>query len=61
VRLLKQMPAEVAFGQEFMYQLQVIACENVAEVVVRDAIPDGASYVRSEPAAQLSGNQMVWA
>lgn len=61
VRLLKQMPAEVAFGQEFMYQLQVIACENVAEVVVRDVIPDGASYVRSEPAAQLSGNQMVWA
>jgi len=60
-RLLKQMPAEVAFGQEFMYQLQVIACENVAEVIVRDLIPEGASYVRSEPAAQISGNQMVWA
>ncbi len=59
-RLLKQMPAEVAFGQEFMYQLQVIACENVAEVVVRDLVPEGAVYVRSEPAAQLSGNQMVW-
>ena len=43
VRLLKQMPAELTLGQEFAYQLQVIANENVADVVVRDVVPEGAT------------------
>ena len=46
VRLIKTMPGEAAFGQEFMYQLQVIANENVADVIVRDTVPEGAVYVR---------------
>lgn len=60
VRLLKQMPAELTLGQEFQYQLQVIANENVADVVVRDVVPDGATYVRSEPPAQVSGRDLTW-
>ncbi len=60
VRLVKQMPAELTLGQEFMYQLQVIAHENVADVIVRDVVPDGATYVRSEPAAQVSGKDLTW-
>ena len=60
VRLLKQMPAELTLGQEFAYQLQVIANENVADVVVRDVVPEGATYVRSEPAAEVSGRNLTW-
>lgn len=60
VRLLKQMPAELTLGQEFMYQLQVIANENVADVIVRDVVPEGATYVRSEPPAQVSGRDLTW-
>ena len=60
VRLVKQMPGEVNFGQEFMYQLQVFANENVADVIVRDLVPDGAVYVRSEPPAKVTGNQLEW-
>lgn len=60
VRLVKQMPAEVAFGQEFMYQLQVFAYENVADVIVRDTVPEGAVYVRSEPPAKVTGSQLEW-
>ncbi|MFM8469697.1 MAG: hypothetical protein ACKODH_06975 [Limisphaerales bacterium] len=60
VRLVKQMPAEVAFGQEFMYQLQVFAHENVADVIVHDTVPEGAVYVRSEPPAKVTGNQLEW-
>ena len=60
VRLLKQMPAELTLGQEFEYQLRVIANENVADVVVRDVVPEGATYVRSEPPAQVSGRDLTW-
>lgn len=60
VRLLKQMPAELTLGQEFMYQLQVIANENVADVIVRDLVPEGATYVRSEPPAEVSGKNLTW-
>lgn len=60
VRLVKQMPGEVAFGQEFMYQLQVYANENVADVIVRDTVPEGAVYIRSEPPAKVTGNQLEW-
>jgi uncharacterized repeat protein (TIGR01451 family) len=60
VRLLKQMPAELTLGQEFQQQLQVIANENVADVIVRDVVPEGAVLVRSEPAAQVSGRDLTW-
>lgn len=60
VRLLKQMPAEVSFGQEFMYQLTVFAGENVADVLVRDLVPDGAVFIRSEPPARVTGNLLEW-
>lgn len=60
VRLTKQMPAELTLGQEFMYLLNVHAHENVADVIVRDIVPDGAVYVRSEPAAEVSGKNLTW-
>ena len=60
VRLLKQMPAEAAYGQEFGYQLTVFAGENVADVLVRDLVPDGAVFVRSEPPARVTGNLLEW-
>ena len=60
VRLTKTMPAELTLGQEFMYQLNVYAHENVADVIVRDVVPDGAVYVRSEPAAEVSGKNLTW-
>jgi uncharacterized repeat protein (TIGR01451 family) len=60
VRLLKQMPAEAAYGQEFCYQLTVFAGENVADVLVRDLVPDGAVFVRSEPPARVTGNLLEW-
>ncbi len=60
MRLLKQMPAEVSYGQEFMYQLQAVATENVADIVVRDRVPEGAVYVRSEPPARVTGDVLEW-
>jgi uncharacterized repeat protein (TIGR01451 family) len=54
------MPAEAALGSTFEYQLGLEAQDCVANVVVTDVIPAGASYVRSEPAATVDGSRLVW-
>jgi len=54
------MPAEVALGSEFMAELHLTAQGCAANVVVRDTVPGNASYVRSEPAATVTGNQLSW-
>lgn len=60
IRLAKSMPAEASLGSEFVAELTISAQGCAANVVVRDTIPVGASYVRSEPAATVEGNQLVW-
>jgi uncharacterized repeat protein (TIGR01451 family) len=54
------MPAEASLGSEFTSELTITAQGCAANVVVRDTLPAGASYVRSEPAATVEGNQLVW-
>jgi uncharacterized repeat protein (TIGR01451 family) len=54
------MPPEVTLGQEFMYELNATATACVGNVVVSDVIPAGASYVRSEPAAEVQGQNLIW-
>ncbi len=60
IRMGKRMPSEVALGQEFMYELSPTATACAGNVVVTDHIPAGATYVRSEPAAEVQGDRLVW-
>ncbi len=60
IRLAKTMPAEASLGAEFVSELTITAQGCAANVVVRDTLPAGASYVKSEPAATVEGNQLVW-
>jgi uncharacterized repeat protein (TIGR01451 family) len=60
IRLAKTMPAEASLGGEFMAELTIAASGCAANVVVRDTVPAGASYVRSEPAATVEGDQLIW-
>jgi len=54
------MPAEASLGSEFQAGLSIVAQGCAANVIVRDTIPAGTSYVRSEPAGTVEGNQLVW-
>ena len=54
------MPTEATLGAEFQAGLNIVAQGCAANVVVRDTVPDGTSFVRSEPAATVEGNQLVW-
>lgn len=60
VRTTKVMPAEAALGSEFPVELRLSAAGCAANVVVTEAIPAGASYVKSEPAAAVEGGSIVW-
>jgi len=60
VRLVETLPAETSLGSEFMAELTLYAVSCAANVVLRDTIPAGASYVRSEPAATVEGDQLIW-
>lgn len=54
------MPPEASLGAEFVAALSITAHGCAANVVVRDTIPAGASYVRSEPAGTVEGSDLVW-
>ena len=60
VNFTKVMPKEATLGQTFEYQLTMAAQDCVGNVIVTDQVPPGASYVKSEPAAQVDGNQLTW-
>ncbi len=58
--MTKTMPREATLGGEFAAELQITAQACAANVVVLDKVPDNATYVRSEPAATVDGNQLTW-
>lgn len=60
VRISKNMPSQATLGSEFMAELIVKAEGNAENVVVRDTLPEGLVYLRSEPAGIQEGNQIVW-
>jgi len=55
-----RMPTGVSVGQEFSYEIAPTAVGCVDNVVVSDRVPAGATYVRSEPAAEVQGDKLVW-
>ncbi len=60
VMLLKTAPTKASLKETFSYTLTVTALSAIANVVVNDMVPAGASYVKSEPAAQVSGSKLSW-
>lgn len=60
VRMSKTMPPEAALGSEFVAQINLNAAACAGGVIVRDSVPVGASYVKSEPPASVDGDQLLW-
>ncbi len=58
--MTKAMPREVALGEEFTYEIKVTAKDCLADVVITDAIPEGAEFVSADPKATKNGNNLVW-
>jgi len=60
IRLGKTQPTEASLGGEFLTELTLTAQDCAANVVLRDIVPTGASYARSEPAATVEGRELIW-
>ena len=60
VKLTKRVPSQVALGEEYCYELTIVASEDVSGVLVTDTVPEGASYVSSQPQAQKDGSKLSW-
>jgi uncharacterized repeat protein (TIGR01451 family) len=62
VALTKTGPAAAAIGQEIPYTITIANTGKVETqaMTVRDAVPDGLQYVRSDPPATVEGNQLTW-
>lgn len=60
VRVTEVLPAEATLGGEFPAELRLTAAGCAANVVLKASVPTGASYVRSEPAATVDGNHLIW-
>ena len=60
MHVVKRVPSEVVLGEEFCYDITATALEDSGNIIVTDEIPAGATYVKSEPPAQVAGNQLVW-
>lgn len=58
--LTKQLPASVIVNEDYIVQLVVKAHNDLESVMVTDEIPEGSSYVSSEPAAARNGNGLTW-
>jgi uncharacterized repeat protein (TIGR01451 family) len=62
VGITKTGPATAAVGQDIPYTITVTNTGKIETqaMTVRDAVPDGLQYVRSEPPAMAEGNQLTW-
>jgi len=60
VRLDKSAPAQVALDTPYSYNYTVTAKDKVKKVVVEEQIPEGTTYVSSNPEAEVKGGSVVW-
>lgn len=47
-------------GDQYPLHFDVKACDDVCDVVVNTILPEGVSFVRSEPEARVEGRKVTW-
>jgi uncharacterized repeat protein (TIGR01451 family) len=60
-KIRKQYVSGSMVGGEYKYLLEVIALEDVGNVVIEETLPNNVRFVKSNPAAKLDGNTIFWA
>lgn len=62
IAIEKTAPATATVGGEFMYDIIVTNTSDleITNAVLTDPLPNGIEYVSSNPAAQVSGNNLTW-
>ncbi|MCB1111066.1 MAG: DUF11 domain-containing protein [Chlamydiales bacterium] len=53
-------PKMCMLGDQYPLEFNVKACKDVCDVIVNTSLPEGVTYIRSEPEAQVDGNRLTW-
>lgn len=53
-------PSMCMLGDQYPLEFDVKACDDVCDVVVSTHLPEGVSFVRSQPEAKVEGRKLTW-
>jgi uncharacterized repeat protein (TIGR01451 family) len=53
-------PKMCMLGDQYPLDMEVIACCDVCEATVTTTLPDGVTFMRSQPEARVDGRKVVW-
>jgi len=53
-------PKMCMLGDQYPLEFDVHACDDVCDATVVTHLPDGVTYVRSQPEAKVEGNKVTW-
>lgn len=53
-------PKMCMLGDQYPLDLEVTACCNVCDVVLTTKLPEGVTFMRSQPEAKLDGRELTW-
>ncbi|MBA2367505.1 MAG: DUF11 domain-containing protein [Candidatus Protochlamydia sp.] len=60
VTVTARNPKMCILGDQYPLDLEITACCNVCEVVLTTTLPEGVTYMRSQPEAHAEGRNIVW-
>lgn len=53
-------PSMCMLGDQYPLEFDVKACDDVCDVVVSTHLPEGVSFIRSQPEAKVEGRKLTW-
>jgi len=53
-------PEMCILGDQYPLAFDVKACDDVCDVVVRTLLPEGVTFIRSQPEATVEGRALIW-
>lgn len=60
IHVTKTGLAEASIGDQVCYNYVITAREEIGDILISDQIPAGATYVSSDPPAEVKGVDVVW-
>jgi uncharacterized repeat protein (TIGR01451 family) len=60
VTIYRSSPSVVSLGKEFTVKLTARASGDCTDVVIKEMMPEGLTYVSSDPAAKVDGRELSW-
>jgi uncharacterized repeat protein (TIGR01451 family) len=53
-------PSMCMLGDQYPLKFDIKACDDVCDVIVKAHLPEGVTYVRSQPEARVDGRDITW-